>query len=139
MRRSAMMRTGLAGLALLFVVPAMAQDAPADPPRKVRNATVYGEEPCPKAADPEEIVVCARLGESERYRIPKRFRDQPSQASGDSAWSARVDTAMEAARIGRPNSCSPVGDGGQTGCTQAMLRQWFAERRQTRAAESDIP
>ncbi|WP_230770112.1 MULTISPECIES: hypothetical protein [unclassified Sphingomonas] len=134
-----MMRTGLAGLALLFVVPAMAQDAPADPPRKVRNATVYGEEPCPKAADPEEIVVCARLGESERYRIPKRFRDQPSQASGDSAWSARVDTAMEAARIGRPNSCSPVGDGGQTGCTQAMLRQWFAERRQTRAAESDIP
>jgi len=83
--------------------------------------------------------VCARLNESERYRIPKRFRDPPSQRSADASWAQRADTAMEAARATRPNSCSVIGTGGQTGCTQAMLRQWFAERRQQQQAESDIP
>lgn len=134
-----MARWVMMGLALVIGAPALAQDAPADPPRKVRNATVYGDEPCPKAEDPDEIVVCARLGENERYRIPKQFRDPPSQATVASSWAARAETAMEAARVGTPNSCSPVGSGGQTGCTQAMLRQWFAERRQRQAAESAIP
>ncbi|MEP9403406.1 hypothetical protein [Sphingomonas sp. VNH70] len=129
----------LAGMALAATGPVLAQDAPEPPPQRVRNATVYGEEACPKPRDPDEIVVCARMGENERYRIPKRFRDQPSQASADASWAARADVAMEAARIGRPNSCSPVGDGGQTGCTQAMLRQWFAERRQMQAQNSDVP
>ncbi len=128
-----------AGLALAIASPAMAQDTPADPPRKVRNATVYGEEACPKPADNDEIVVCARLGENERYRIPKRFRDPPSQATVASSWAARAETAMDAARVGTPNSCSPVGTGGQTGCTQAMLRQWFAEKRQAQAAAAGIP
>ncbi len=134
-----MMRTMLAMVALAVAMPAVAQDAPADPPRRTRNAIVYGEEPCPKPQDADEIVVCARLGENERYRIPKRFRNPPSQASAAGSWAARADTAMEAARIGRPNSCSPVGTGGQTGCTQAMLRQWFAERRQQRIEGAGVP
>ncbi len=134
-----MMRMMLAGMALAVAMPAMAQDAPADPPRRVRNITVYGQEACPKPEGDDEIVVCARMGENERYRMPKRFRDPPSPATVASSWAARAETAMEAARIGRPNSCSPVGDGGQTGCTQAMLRQWFAERRQMQAENSDVP
>ncbi len=134
-----MARWALGILALAIVAPASAQDAPADPPRKVVNATVFGDDPCPKSADPDEIVVCARMGENERYRIPKRFRDPPSQATVASSWAARADTAMEAARVGLPNSCSPVGSGGQTGCTQAMLRQWFAERRQQQSAGSGVP
>lgn len=128
-----------AGMALAIAGPAVAQDAPADPPQRVRNATVYGDEQCPKPASNDEIVVCARMSENERYRIPKRFRNPPSQASADASWAERADVAMEAARATRPNSCSVIGTGGQTGCTQAMLRQWFAERRQKQAAESDIP
>ena len=134
-----MTRWVLAGLALAIAGPAMAQETPADPPQRVRNATVYGEEACPKPASNDEIVVCARLGENERYRIPKRFRDPPSQASADSSWAQRADVAMEAARATRPNSCSAIGMNGQSGCTQAMLRQWFAERRQQQQMNSDIP
>lgn len=134
-----MARWVLAGLALAIAGPAIAQDAPADPPQRVRNATVYGDEQCPKPDGDDEIVVCARLNENERYRIPKRFRDPPSQRSADASWAQRADVAMEAARATRPNSCSVIGTGGQTGCTQAMLRQWFAERRQQQAAERDIP
>lgn len=134
-----MARWALAGLALAIAGTAMAQDAPADPPQRVRNATVYGEEQCPKPSSDDEIVVCARMSENDRYRIPKRFRDQPSQASSAASWAQRADVAMEAARDTRPNSCSVIGSGGQTGCTQKMLRQWFAERRQQQAADSDVP
>ncbi len=31
-------------------------------------------------------------------------------------------------RFTRQNSCSVVGSGGETGCTQTMLREWWAER-----------
>ena len=134
-----MARWAWAGMALAFAAPAMAQDAPADPPQRVRNATVYGEEACPKPTSDDEIVVCARLGENERDRIPKRFRNPPDKSSAGASWAMRADSAMEEARIGRPNSCSVVGTGGQTGCTQAMLRQWFAWRRDQQATQSQIP
>ncbi|WP_082457087.1 hypothetical protein [Sphingomonas sp. Leaf23] len=129
-----------AGLALAITTPALAQDAPADPPpQRVRNATVYGKDACPKPASDDEIVVCARLDEGERYRIPKRFRAPPDRSSAGASWAVRADSAMEEARVGRPNSCSVVGTGGQTGCTQAMLRNWFAWRRDQQAQQRDIP
>lgn len=134
-----MVRWVLAGVALAFAGPALAQDAPADPPQRVRNATVYGEEACPKPTSDDEIVVCARLGENERYRIPKRFRNPPDKSSAGASWAMRADSAMEEARVGRPNSCSVVGTSGQTGCTQAMLRNWFAWRRDQQAQQRDIP
>jgi len=90
--------------------------------------TVYGADPCPKARS-DEIVVCAREPESERYRIPKRFRAGPRVESGASAsWASRVEDLEAAQRPTRPNSCSAVGSNGQTGCTQAMLHQWYLER-----------
>ncbi|KQM86537.1 hypothetical protein ASE67_12095 [Sphingomonas sp. Leaf23] len=127
-------------MALAITTPALAQDAPADPPpQRVRNATVYGKDACPKPASDDEIVVCARLDEGERYRIPKRFRAPPDRSSAGASWAVRADSAMEEARVGRPNSCSVVGTGGQTGCTQAMLRNWFAWRRDQQAQQRDIP
>ncbi len=124
-------------LASLLAVPAIAEAA--DPPSRVRNATVYGTEACPKPASDDEVVVCARLGEGERYRIPKRLRAEPSQAAAAQSWANRADTAMEDARLGRPNSCSAIGTNGQTGCTAAMLRQWFADRRAQAARNARIP
>ncbi len=105
-----------------------AQAESGTPPQSETNLIVYGDDPCPRAEDPDEIVVCARQPEDERYRIPSRLRSLPDHLTATS-WASRVATLEEAARPMRPNSCSVVGTGGQTGCTEAMIRQWFAERR----------
>ena len=119
-------------LALLCLMPSAAQAEKVKPvgdaPQRIVNAVVYGNDPCPNSK-PDEIVVCARQPESERYRIPKRFREEPSTAPAAQAWANRVDTIQEVNRVGLPNSCSPVGAGGQTGCTMEMLRQWNAEKQ----------
>ncbi|HST36791.1 MAG TPA: hypothetical protein VLK25_09210, partial [Allosphingosinicella sp.] len=73
-----------------------------------------------------EVVVCARRPEEERYRIPAPVR-RPSHP--EQSWASRVESLEEASRDSRPNSCSVVGTYGQTGCTAALIRQWYAERR----------
>lgn len=120
-------------LLALLLAGQEAADPPATP-RRIVAATVYGEDPCPRASA-EEIVVCARQPESERYRIPKRFRDLPSKAAAAQAWTSRVATVDQVNRVGLPNSCSPVGAGGQTGCTLQMLQQWQAERQDRHSGE----
>ena len=108
----------------LLAAPAAAQDQneSKDPPQRVRSILLYGDEQCPKAESPDEIVVCANAGESP-YRIPKRFRNQPDEGAAAQAWTNRVETIEEVNRAGLPNSCSPVGTGGQTGCSRAAIRQ----------------
>ncbi len=90
-----------------FSVPAAAQGS------KVSEIIVYGTDPCPRSTD-DEVVVCARKPEGERYRIPERY-----------------------GRTGI-NSCSAVGPGGFTGCTQQLINQAFRERGE-QAAEETIP
>lgn len=115
-------------LALLAIAsPALSEEKP--PPQVTRTATVFGNDPCPKAVG-DEIVVCGRLPESDRYRIPKRFREKPREDSGPGAsWSSRVETLEAAQRYTMPGSCTVHGSFGQSGCTQAMIRQWYLERR----------
>lgn len=115
----------------LFALPAPAQD----PPESESKLVVYGNEPCPRG-EGDDIVVCARQPESERYRIPKRLRDS-AQRRREAAWATQVQLLDEISRAGLPNSCSVVGSGGQTGCTARMLRQWHAERRALEAR--DVP
>lgn len=103
--------------------PAFAQD---NPPRRESQIEVFGDDPCPPSTE-DEIVVCHRRSEDERYRIPaplRRSTERPEQA-----WGARVETLDEVSRDTRPNSCSVVGSYGQTGCTQQMIRQWYDSRR----------
>lgn len=122
------MRFLLAAPIILLAVapPASAEDKPT---YVTRTATVFGNDPCPKAVG-DEIVVCGRLPESDRYRIPKRFREKPREDSGpDASWSSRVETLEAAQRFTMPGSCTAHGSFGQTGCTQAMIRQWYLERR----------
>lgn len=126
------MRT--AGLILLLAFsgaaaarPPVAAPAVHEEARRTTVATVFGADPCPKAVG-DEIVVCGRLPEAERFRIPKSLRQ--SRASGSATpWAARVAALDDAARPQRPNSCSVVGLGGQTGCSASMIRQWADERR----------
>lgn len=116
------------GLAALLPQPAAAFETP---PERVTNITVYGEENCPKPKG-DEIVVCARKPEGERYRIPKELREEKSNRGPSAAWGSRVEGLEDASRAERPNSCSTVGSGGQSGCTQQLLQQWRAERRARR-------
>jgi hypothetical protein len=118
-----------ASLAILAAFAAPASGI-AQPAREVR-VDVYGDDPCPDASDPEEIVVCGRQPEEERYRIPQELRRNP-EARRESSWGARAMDLEDAQRFTRPNGCSPVGSNGQTGCNQELIRQWYAERRANR-------
>jgi hypothetical protein len=125
--------------AALIAAPAVPQDgAKGDgPPQRVRSILLYGEEQCPKAQNEDEIVVCANAGESP-YRIPKRFREQPKEGPASNAWTNRVESVEQFNRAGLPNSCSPVGSGGQTGCTRAAIRQWYQERVDQKAKAARV-
>ena len=46
-----------------------------------RLVTVFGNEECPKPTSADEIVVCARLPESEVYRIPEPLRKSENRQS----------------------------------------------------------
>lgn len=110
------------GLAALLVAPAHAE-----PGERISALVVYGDDPCPKG-EGDEIVVCARKPESERYRIPKAVREKPAPQGGP-GWTSQVAQMEEAGRAIIPGSCSVNGSYGFTGCTAEMLRQWFAEKR----------
>ncbi len=100
---------------------------------------VFGNDPCPKASG-DEIVVCPRLPESDRYRLPKRFRGKKaSESAAGQAWANRVETLESVSRAGTPNSCSPVGSGGFTGCYAKLLADARAERRQADADAAAVP
>ncbi|MGZ8346832.1 MAG: hypothetical protein ACXWUP_06940, partial [Allosphingosinicella sp.] len=91
------------------------------------QSIVYGDDPCPAAADDAEIVVCARRPEEERYRIPEALRR--SSRPAETSWTTRTEDLEAAQRDTRPDGCSVVGSFGQSGCTQQMVRDWYAERR----------
>ena len=128
--------------ALLLAVPAHAQDDASlaqtgEPPQRTSILYTYGDDPCPEAQG-DEIVVCAQQPESDRYRVPKALRHKEEDSSvGGGSWASAVEgNSYGAAAASRPNSCSPVGSYGYTGCTAAALRQWFAERRAMGAAKN---
>lgn len=94
---------------------------------RVSLAIVFGEDPCPKS-EGEEIVVCARKAESERFRIPQEFRGDPN-APANQAWGERAKS-IEYVGASGTDSCSPVGGGGFTGCFNKIAQAAKAERRQ---------
>jgi hypothetical protein len=113
------------------VLPAAAQDEiQTSAPQRETRLVIYGEDPCPEPADEEEIVVCARHPEDERYRVPPSLR-RGGQLR-ETSWGSRAADLEEAQRDTRPDSCSVVGSFGQTGCTQQMLRAWRDQRRGVR-------
>ena len=107
--------------------PAFAQGADTSNAEKINQVIVYGNDKC-EQSNPDEIVVCNRLPEQDRYRVPQIFRGGDPLDPRNQAWLNRV-TSME--RVGRfgTDSCSPVGLGGFTGCTQQLLAGAKAERQ----------
>ena len=125
----ALFRTSIALLALAVSAPSMAQDSagPAMPDEKINQLIVYGDDACPESKG-DEIVVCARLGEAERYRIPTSLRNDPNDL-GNQAWSERV-MAYEYVGASGTMSCSPSGAGGFTGCGLGEINKAYAEKAQ---------
>jgi hypothetical protein len=125
------MKAGLSLAALAAVIalapaPAAAQGVQQE---RVRRLVVYGRDSCPRAKSPDEIVVCARRPETERYRIPKELRDSASENDPDStSWASRAEALEYVGRTGI-QSCSTVGPGGVSGCWNEMVRAWRRDRR----------
>jgi hypothetical protein len=93
---------------------------------KIAEIIVYGNDPCPRSTD-DAIVVCARKPESERYRIPERYR-QTGPLQSRQSWSQKAKSFEYVGRTGI-QSCSAVGPGGYTGCLQNMIDRAKAEAR----------
>jgi hypothetical protein len=121
MSRLMIAASALVPAALLFAMPAMAQSAD----EKVNQLIVYGDDACPPSTG-NEITVCARKDESERYRIPESLRESISPQND--AWTNRV-IAYETIGANGAMSCSPVGSGGFTGCVGKLIDTAYAERK----------
>ena len=113
-----------AGLAAAYGAPASAQTPVETGDDSYNMVIVYGDDACPEST-PDVIVVCARKDENERFRIPERLRFSDDPANR--AWAERVEQLEYVGQSGIM-SCSPVGAGGFTGCTQELIREAYADR-----------
>jgi hypothetical protein len=117
--------------AMLLAGPAAAQEAaPAAAPAadaKVSQLIVYGDDPCPQSSG-DEIVVCARKPEGERFRIPQELRDNPNDPVNQS-WTNRATelqyVGRTAGRAGRPRigQLEPAGRAGPPGTARPDRRR----------------
>jgi hypothetical protein len=107
--------------------PASAQEEAGD---RVNTVIVYGEDECPQSTG-SEIVVCARMEENERYRIPEALRQ--SSDPDNEPWANKVRAYETVGSFGAL-TCSPVGSGGELGCTAKMIEAAYQER----ATGSDV-
>ena len=112
----------VSGIAVL-PAPAIAQSQ-----GEVAEVIVYGNDPCPRSTD-DQVVVCARRPEAERYRIPERLRSSGTRQQTE-AW-AKKARVLETVGSTGINSCSPVGPAGYTGCLTQVIREAREQRQQT--------
>lgn len=91
---------------------------------RVNQLIIYGDDACPQSTE-EQITVCARRPESDRFRIPENLRTANDPESN--SWTNR---AIELSYVGRSgtDSCSPTGAGGFTGCLNQLVTAARAER-----------
>lgn len=118
----------------LIAAPSLAVAQTGSPPQRIRSVTITKGQKCPPST-PGEVVVCRT--EDEPYRIPGPLRDDGPVAAANQSWVNRAATVDQVGRVagGLPDTCSPVGTGGQSGCAQAYAQQWAAERRAARSAD----
>ncbi|MHA3841762.1 hypothetical protein ACX0GZ_11150 [Sphingomonas aestuarii] len=120
---------GLTGM--LAATPAQAQ-------RATENGVlvIYGDDPCPTNAEGNEIVVCARRPEAERFRIPQELRGLEVTPENRS-WAVRQQDALNVGKTGI-GSCSTVGPGGASGCFGQAAAAAKAERQNRERAASPL-
>jgi hypothetical protein len=110
-------------LAVLIVAAPVAAQQTADQPSPMeayrqKVVTVYGDDPCPVAQSPDEVVVCARRPEEERYRL-RTVEPVPGQRT-EQGGTARVLGADSTRLAGGAGTCTTVGPNGVMGCTKGL-------------------
>ena len=130
----------LAAIALLpglasSPAPAQTQDS-STTGRKIAEIVVFGNDPCPRSTD-DEVVVCTRVDDRYRYRMPEAYRPSGTFQQKQ-AW---ANKARSIERVGRTGiqSCSPVGPAGYTGCMQQMIDEAKAESRDAKSGNTPPP
>lgn len=107
--------------------PSMLKPAPTDTTQpRVRSVIVFGNDPCPKSTSSDEIIVCARQPDEDRYRIPPGLRTanagvQVSPFVKDRSLMLGSGAGGAGGGIGQ---CSTIGPGGYTGCMQQDINNW---------------
>lgn len=101
----------------------------------VSEIIVYGNDPCPRSTD-DQVVVCARRPEAERYRLPQQYRPSGTRQQ-KTAWANKA-RALETVGSTGTNSCSPVGPGGFTGCLTQVINEARRDNRE-RAEQGAVP
>lgn len=123
---------GVVALAVLAAAPAPAQV-------RDRVVIIYGNDKCP-ASNGQEIVVCKRAPETERFRIPKDLRDaepEPQAAGGNvGALSAVNTTGGTGVQV---QSCNAIGAGVNGGCLTNEIDAWKAQQRAQKKSDAAVP
>jgi hypothetical protein len=123
---------GAIGVAALTAGPVAAQV-------KDRVVIIYGNDKCP-ANNGQEIVVCKRAPETERFRIPKDLRDAeptPQAAGGNAnALNAVATTGGTGVQV---QSCNAIGAGVSAGCLTNELSNWKAQQNAQKKADAGVP
>ena len=101
--------------------------------QRVRQVIVFGNDPCPRSTA-DEITVCARRPESDRYRIPEELRGEGQRQS--ESWAVRAQSLETVGDTGIM-SCSTVGPGGYTGCWAEMMQQARNARRNAQPRDTN--
>ena len=96
---------------------------------------VFGTDPCPRATD-DEVVICRRLPEAMRYRMPDQYRDTSTFQERQS-WTNKSKSLQTVGSTGI-GSCSAVGPGGYTGCLTQEI-QAARQARQQAEQEATAP
>lgn len=104
-----------------------------------RLVTVFGAEECPKPSSPDEIVVCARLPDSEAYRIPERIRQAERRVSPLQANRNLLLGDATGGAGGSIGSCSAVGAGGMIGCDRRQIDAWARDRTNRMGTDEATP
>ena len=118
------------------LTPAQAQQVSPDG-RAYREYTVFGNDACPPSQD-NEIVVCNRRPENERYRLPPNTR-QPAGTAGESeGWGARA-MAIDSLGKSTPSSCSNVGAANSAGCARKQLKDIVAADKAGNEGATTLP
>jgi hypothetical protein len=118
--------------------PPAPKNADTSQPRQ-RMVTVFGTEACPKPASPDEVVVCARLPDSEIYRIPTRLREATKRVSPFQANRSLLLGDASGGAGGSIGSCSVNGPGGSIGCTRNQIDAWAHDRAGRMGASEEVP
>lgn len=105
-------------LALALALSLVPLAAPAPAMAQQRSLTIFGDDKCPSD------TICVVAPETERYRIPKPFRERLKTPDSVS-WAVRSQATLQ---VGKTlEDCTAIGPGGGNGCFLKQLQDSYAE------------